>query len=1211
MELTLVIALLNYRRYKFFSHFILLLHNSMGNILSIYLLLHYCFMATLAMTAKNLTTDQFTLLQFKAHITSDPYSVLAYNWSISNPICSWVGISCGARHERVTALNLSFMDLGGTISPHLGNLSFLVKLDLSYNNFHGHLPNELGQLRRLRIFSVGNNRISGDIPGFIGLLSKLQILELQYNNFSGTIPDVLFNVTTLEGLWARNNNIEGSISPEIAKLTRLKIFFMGYNFLSGSIPWSSIYNSSSLQELRLTGNFLSGSLPDGLCNRLPKLEWLTLSANGFSGQIPGSLGNCSEANVYSLSYNKFTGLIPQNIGNSSKITILNLNDNNLEGDIPQGIGKLKNLRSLTLGFNHLAVGLFPSFILNISSLESFYLDSSGLFGSLPADICKHIPSLEDIRLERNAISGNIPKDIKNCTSLSSLDLRDNKLTGEIPEEIGNLQNLQVLYLDSNSLSGVIPASIFNISTIINISLYENNLSGYLPSTIGQGVPNLELLAIASNELTGTIPTSITNASKLATLDLFSNFFSGLVPNTFGNLKFLEWLNLGMNNFTTESPTAEWNFLSSLTNCRKLKNLFLEYNPLYGVIPLSIGNLSATLESFVASSCKIKGNIPAEMGNLHSLITLDLSENDLNGFIPTTMGNLRNLQGLWLEKNNFLGFIPYELCQLHMLNYLLLSDNMLSGPIPTCMANLTSLRELQLGSNKLNSSIPSSLWTLQYILQVNLSSNSLSGFLSPSIQNLKVLRGLDLSKNLLSGNIPTTLGDLQSLETLSLANNRFEGVIPNTFGALISLLSLDLSNNSLSGEIPKSLEALTYLKNFNVSVNNLQGEIPSKGPFKTFFAQSFLLNHALCGLSRQGVPPCNVDTIKRSKTLVMKYILPSVLPILMVVIVTFVCVRCYYRKKHFSVDRVNSLPLATWRRTSYLEIQQATDDFSECNLLGIGSFGSVFKGTLLDGTIVAIKVFNLQVERVLKSFDSECEVLRNIRHRNLIKVLSSCCNIDFKALILEFMPNGSLEKWLYSHNYFLDILQRLNIMIDVASALEYLHHDYSTPVIHCDLKPQNILLDEDMTAHVSDFGIAKLLDEGDSKTRTLTLATMGYMAPEYGSMGIVSTRGDVYSFGILLMETFTRKKPTDEMFAGEINLKNLVEASLPDAVTEVVDANLLRKENGFAAKVNCLLSIMNLALNCSIESPEQRINMQDAVAKLKKIKLQFQQDVRGT
>ena len=190
-----------------------------------------------------------------------------------------------------------------------------------------------------------------------------------------------------------------------------------------------------------------------------------------------------------------------------------------------------------------------------------------------------------------------------------------------------------------------------------------------------------------------------------------------------------------------------------------------------------------------------------------------------------------------------------------------------------------------------------------------------------------------------------------------------------------------------------------------------------------------------------------------------------------------------------------LPLATWRRTSYLDIQRATNGFDECNLLGKGSFGSVYKATLSDGTNVAIKVFHLQLERAFKSVDSECEILRNVRHRNLIKIISNCCNIDFKALVLEFMPNGSLEKWLYSHNYFLDIQERLNVMIDVGSALEYLHHGYSPSVVHCDLKPSNILLDKNMVAHVSDFGISKLLGDGENfETRTMTMATVGYMAP---------------------------------------------------------------------------------------------------------------------
>ncbi|KAF5731789.1 LRR receptor-like serine/threonine-protein kinase [Tripterygium wilfordii] len=237
-------------------------------------------------------------------------------------------------------------------------------------------------------------------------------------------------------------------------------------------------------------------------------------------------------------------------------------------------------------------------------------------------------------------------------------------------------------------------------------------------------------------------------------------------------------------------------------------------------------------------------------------------------------------------------------------------------------------------------------------------------------------------------------------------------------------------------------------------------------------------------------------------------------------------------------------------------------------------------------------------------------MHNIRHRNLVKIISSCTNnMDFKALVLELMPNGSLQKWLYSHNYFLDIVQRVNIMQDIASALEYLHQGYSTPIVHCDLKPSNILLDEDMVAHVGDFGIAKLLGEGEDMRQTMTLATIGYMAPKYGSEGIISTRCDVYAFGILLMEIFTRMKPTDEMFVGELNLKSWVKESLVHALTKVVDSNLLKREDKhFVAKLNCLSSVMELALACIEDSPEDRIIVSDALVMLKKIKNKMLKDI---
>ena len=186
--------------------------------------------------------------------------------------------------------------------------------------------------------------------------------------------------------------------------------------------------------------------------------------------------------------------------------------------------------------------------------------------------------------------------------------------------------------------------------------------------------------------------------------------------------------------------------------------------------------------------------------------------------------------------------------------------------------------------------------------------------------------------------------------------------------------------------------------------------------------------------------------------------------------------------------------------SYHELCLGKNNFCESNLLGIGGFGFVYKGVLFDGTIAAIKVLNLQLEGALRSFDVECKVLRAIRHRNLVKVISSCSNPEFRAMVLQFMSNGSLKKWLYSHNYCLNLVQRVSIMVDVALALDYLHNGQLESMVHCDLKPSNILLDEDMVAHVGDFGIAKILVENNDATHTKTIGTVGYIAPGMHVLG---------------------------------------------------------------------------------------------------------------
>ncbi|KAL8504451.1 hypothetical protein ACS0TY_015861 [Phlomoides rotata] len=204
-----------------------------------------------------------------------------------------------------------------------------------------------------------------------------------------------------------------------------------------------------------------------------------------------------------------------------------------------------------------------------------------------------------------------------------------------------------------------------------------------------------------------------------------------------------------------------------------------------------------------------------------------------------------------------------------------------------------------------------------------------------------------------------------------------------------------------------------------------------------------------------------------------------------------------------------------------------------------------------------------------------------------------------------MPNGSLDTWLYSDDYCLDIVQRLEIAVDVASALEYLHHGHTFPVVHCDIKPSNVLLDQDMTARVGDFGISKLFNNGEATTQTKTMGTIGYVAPEYGREGKMSTNGDVYSYGIMLLEMFTRKKPIDDMFSGEMSLKEWVEKALQEnAVARVLAPGLLQVEEDhrfFTLKKQCVLSVFELAMKCLVVSPQERVNMIEIGVILHKVK----------
>ncbi|KAL3500027.1 hypothetical protein ACH5RR_039120 [Cinchona calisaya] len=937
--------------------------------------------------------------------------------------------------------------------------------------------------------------------------------------------------------------------------------------------------------------------------------------------------------VLNMSSFQLVGSLSPSIGNLTFLREINIQDNNFHGIIPEAIGRLFRLQYLRFANNSFE-GELPVNLTGCSELRILDLSGNKLIGGIRNDLST-LSKLYALSLSRNNFSGSIPPSLGNISSLQILSLLRNNLSGNIPAEIFRLLKLQVLELSSNKLSGTVPPQLYNISTLQILSITNNLLSGQFPATLGLTLPNLTSFLADLNKFSGPIPSTLSNASGLIKISIGDNALTGPIPLNLGSLQELQVLHLGHNPLGIDKSN-DISFISSLTNCTNLRVLSLSRIQIGGIIPNAIANLSTKLTSLWLNDNIISGTLPSGIGNLISLSYLDVRNNSLSSTIPDSLERLTNLQELYLSENSFTGEIPSSIGYISGLQILTLDQNMLTGGIPISLSNCSDLQGFAAFQNDLSGALPKQVLGLSSLsLGLILAQNQFTGPLPSEVGNMKNLVSLDVSENKLSGEIPMSLFGCEMLELLHLEDNSFEGSIPSSLGQLKSIQVIDLSHNNLSGQIPTSLAKLNFINTLNLSYNMLEGEVPMDGIFTNSSVFSVEGNGKLCGgikalnLSSCRKPPKRKAKLSTSVIVVIAISIP-------LAIVSLLISGYAIRKKRSSKQSPSSTSAAEKQKISYAEVYDSTNSFSSENLIGEGNYGSVYKGVLKpDEKVVAVKVLKLQQHGAHKSFLAECAALRNIRHRNLVKIITSCSSLDFKgndfkALIFEFVPNGSLEKWLYPSSpeqqqqslTKLNLLERLNIAIDIASALDYLHNHCGTPIIHCDLKPSNILLGDDLRALVSDFGLAKFLSSIEGKThqsQSSSIAvrgTVGYIAPEYGMGGEVSIQGDIYSYGILLLELFTGKRPTDSMFTEDFSLHSYVKMALPHNVMELVDPKITMEEDINPRKFTktskgsitwleeCYLSMFRIGVSCSADIQRERTDIKDVLTGLQAIRNEF-------
>ncbi|XP_071728907.1 uncharacterized protein [Rutidosis leptorrhynchoides] len=910
------------------------------------------------------------------------------------------------------------------------------------------------------------------------------------------------------------------------------------------------------------------------CNANGFIDKLDLSNMNLTGNISHDFQNFHHLYFLNISSNEFDSILPNSFANLTSLVTIDVSQNNFIGEFPFGFGKGSNfLKTINVSSNNFE-GLLPEFLGNATLIETI-------------DFCG------------NYFVGTIPKSFKNLQNLKFLGLSGNNLTGPIPSEIGQLSSLEVMIIGYNGFEGSIPPEIGNLSNLQYLDLAVGTLSGTIPKELGK-LKNLTTIYIYQNSFEGKIPREIGNLSSLIYLDLSDNQFSGEIPDGIGDLKSLKLLNLMCNQLTGSIP-------SSIGELPNLEILNLWKNSLNGSLPLNLG-MNSPLQLLDVSSNSLSGEIPAGLCDSGNLTKLILFNNSFSGLIPIGLSTCSSLIRVRVQNNFILGMIPAGFGNLLELQRLELAHNNLSGKIPHDLTLSSSLSFIDVSYNHLESNLPYNILAMTNLQTLIVSNNYLDGGIPSQFQDSPSLSVLDLSSNSFSGNISDSIASCHKLVNLNISHNELTGEIPTSVASMPMLSVLDLSNNSFIGRIPESFGSSPTLETVNFAYNKLEGPVPNNGMLMTISTNDLVGNDGLCG----GIlKPCSHTrngkiTRKRLRLWHVFYgFLFGVCVILIVGMAVFAGRWLYRRWFLYGFFNGCSMKSSTewpWRLVAFQRLHFTSADImasiKESNVIGMGGSGIVYKATTHNSSVAVKKLWRSEPD--IENGDDlfvEVNLLGRLRHRNIVRLLGYLHNETDVMMVYEYMPNGNLGEALHgrkSTRMLVDWVSRYNVALGVAHGLAYLHHDCHPPVIHRDVKSNNILLDADLEARIADFGLARTMVQ-KNETVSMVAGSYGYIAPEYGYTLKVDEKSDIYSFGVVLLELLTGKQPLDASFGESVDIVEWVHNRMNKRELD----GMLDSEIGGDCKFvqEEMVLVLRIALLCTNKLPKERPSMRDVITML--------------